>query len=381
MSRPGLLTLLLCQTACFAPMGKDLGGGSTTGTTSPSATTEAAATSDTGDTAGVETSSHPTTGSPGMELRSCTWKQIGKDGPPPPRYGHSLDLAANGTLLMFAGRATLNAGPNLGDVWQYKNEWELLTPPLPELTPTPRRGFAAAVHPDLGLVIFGGDDDLNNSSNSFTTETWAYADEAWKQLPSITTPIGSSYAAMEYHPPSDKLVLYGGHDIHGTMLTNTWTLGADGQWTEVATNPAPQPRAIHSMAREPGGDLLLHGGCTVLDTCNKSALDDTWRWNGAWTKVDDGDAPLPYGGAMTPGTADGTLFRFGRGPQNIETYQWLGDRWEHLNNPSANPPATMEKFAVAYYPATNDVLLFGGLRSEGSNSETWTFHCDDQLGP
>lgn len=41
----------------------------------------------------------------------------------------------------------------------------------------------------------------------------------------------------------------------------------------------------------------------------------------------------------------------------------------------------MEKVAVSYFPATNDVILFGGLRGDGSNSETWTFHCDDPVGP
>ena len=377
MSRPGLLTLLLCQAACFAPVGngKDPSGGSTTGPTDSTDTADP-----TGD---AEASSTPTTGSPDTEPRTCTWKRIGDDGPPLPRYGHSLDLAANGTLIMFGGRATLTAGPNFSDVWQYKNEWQMLMSPLPPNGPTPRRGFAAAVHPDLGLVMFGGDDDINNSKESFPIETWVYANNAWKQLPSASSPPGSANATMEYHPASSKIVMFGGHDIDGNMVPDTWLLDVDGEWTTAATDPAPEPRAFHTMAREPGGDLLMHGGCTMsVQTCpNPSTFrDDTWLWDGAWTLVDAGGVARPPSGAMTPGTADGTIFRFARGLQVIDTYQWLGDRWMLLNNPSANPPDTMEKFAVAYYPASNDVILYGGLRGETSNDETWTFHCDDPVG-
>lgn len=363
--------LLLLHGACFAPVGK---GGDTSGA-STSASTDAP-----DDTAATTTNPDPT-GGVDPAMRICTWMQLGLDGPPSPRYGHSLDPGPQGTLVMFAGRDEAKS-LNLVDLWTYDNNaWESLAPGVMPGGPSARRGHAAASHPVLGLVVFGGDDDINNGSTDFPGETWAFNGDTWTQLAKSPAPLGRSYATLEYHPPSASLILFGGSDYDDNAVPGTWTLDGSGTWRELAVT-SPQARVYHTMALDSTGDLLMHGGCAVNTECT-TLLDDTWRWHiDKWEMVDPGGQATRAGGVMTRGTADGTLFRFVGGPNKLETLEWKDGAWVPLPmGQSGNSPATMEKFAAAYRPGPNadapgEVIVFGGLRSDGSNAETWRFSCD-----
>lgn len=371
MARHPPLLLLLLHGACFAPVGNGAdtpasSSTATTGETPDDTTAIATATSD------ASTDPTPTTGIIDPTQRSCTWSQIGLDGPPPARFAHSIDLEPMGALIMFAGR-DFATETNYDDVWQYTDKWVDITPTDAGLRPSPRRGFAAAIHPTLGLIVFGGDD--GNGSTNLPAETWAFRGDKWTQLSADPSPPVRSFATMEYHPDSDSVIMFGGNDLQGNVVPGTWALNKAGKWTELM-GASPQARVFHTMARDADGDLIMHGGCAMNTSCT-AKLDDTWRWTqDKWQMLDPGSKASHAGGVMTRATADGTLFRFIGGATNIEAYEWKDEAWVPLQNASANPPITMEKFAADYHPDSDAVILFGGLRMDNSNAETWSFRCD-----
>ena len=266
---------------------------------------------------------------------------------------------------MFGGRSS----KNLADVWQYfEGEWKDISP-MAGPQPSARRGFAAAFHPDLGLVVFGGDD--GTTSTHYPPGTWVL-DGVWTLLDGVE-PGPRAFATMEYFPPSNSLILVGGHDINGTANRETWALDDDGQWAPLASALLPV-RAFHTMAFDPIGErLLLHGGCQSPPTCNSTALDDTWEWkNEEWNLLLTGETTTDYGGVMTKGTADQTIFRFTRSNEVITTHRWSDERWLSVDT---DKPPIGDKFQAAYYDPDNSVIAFGGNDGKSYQGDTWRFHC------
>ncbi|MBK8979784.1 MAG: hypothetical protein IPM29_28130 [Planctomycetes bacterium] len=112
--------------------------------------------------------------------------------------------------------------------------------------------------------------------------------QEWRQLP---PPLARADFAMACDTGAGTTVLFGGRDIAGARLADTWL--SDGlDWRGVPTPVAPPARQLHAMAFDPQrGRVVLFGGFGTA-----GALADTWEFDVAqltWTQVTPVSSPGP----------------------------------------------------------------------------------------
>jgi hypothetical protein len=202
-----------------------------------------------------------------------------------------------------------------------------------------------------------------------------------------------SAASMAYSPTAATIVLFGGMDVSGNALGDTWTW--DGAaWTQQHPSVSPPARDFASMAYDPvSGVVLLFGG-----RGGNGYLNDTWTWDGAtWTKrspatspaarwqaamASDGKQIVLFGGA----TSDSSCGGYGFNGKCDDTWIWDGVTWA-LQHPDRSPnPRDLAGMAGG----GGQVVLFGGCCDYGGNNvseawtwdgSAWTMRCIADCGP
>ncbi len=282
---------------------------------------------------------------------------------PSARSQHAMAYdAQHGQAVMFGGRAA----NLLGDTWLLDgNHWRLATTTD---TPSPRASHAMTYHPNLGVVLFGGETPEGTSLD----DTWVWNGTTWRELPFATRPTARSRHAMAYDPIRDVIVLAG-----GTPATSTWEL--DGtRWVEVAPDNSGPRWTESAMGFDPVGRRMVLFGGEQQDP-DRTTTADTWSWNGvAWTRLALSASPTRRGGAAVandPETGLLTMFGGHREPEpmclscshtaNQETWHWTGTAWLKVP-PSPSNPVTGH--AGALDSARGRVIIFGGI--SGGNSLT-----------
>src|SRR5205085_12245859 len=99
---------------------------------------------------------------------------------------------------------------------------------------------------------------------------------AWFQLaPSGGPPDAraSFGQVLAYDQTNNRLIIFGGDKLDGTLLNDTWVLvGADGtyagpKWIQLNTVNTPAPRKLHVGAYDAANNILIvYGGCLGLCT-------------------------------------------------------------------------------------------------------------------
>ncbi|MFO0667216.1 MAG: kelch repeat-containing protein [Polyangiaceae bacterium] len=133
-------------------------------------------------------------------------------------------------------------------------------------------GAAMAFHPTAKTVMIIGDTSLRE-----TMATWNGTVLApWSAPPGTLVPPARTNGAAAYDPKSGAILLFGGGDIDGNILDDTWAWNGTS-WSRLSPNQSPRPRSHHSMTYDAAlGSILLTGG---LD--QKGLIDDAWTWNGS----------------------------------------------------------------------------------------------------
>ncbi len=214
------------------------------------------------------------------------------------------------------------------------------------------------------LVLFGG---RTNEKNALG-DTWRYDGVTWTKATFSMSPAERFGHAMAIDPSDRSLLMFGGEG-----QTETWRY--DGAWSKVGLD-APPSRVFHSMAATSNG-ILLHGGIATADAT--SAFDDTWRWNGtAWQKVASAtQAGQRYGASMAEHAPSRRIFMFGgtMGGTRVvsnELWEFAAEKWTQV----AAPPLTVARTGttMAYDATRSQLLLFGGeLSTQTVTPETDTF--------
>ncbi len=112
----------------------------------------------------------------------------------------------------------------------------------------------------------------------------ATAQPGWAPL----APAGRSDTSMVYDPATGDLVLFGGSDTNGSLLSDTWTTNGT-TWTEAAPSSSPPARSDQAMAYDPAlSEVVLFGGLGAGST----TLSDTWAYNGTtWRALSPSTSP------------------------------------------------------------------------------------------
>ncbi len=272
---------------------------------------------------------------------------------------------------------------------------------FPSVSP-PARSSAGMAQLGNNVVLFGGLVS-SSSGNSVLGDTWVWDGSNWSQITSFglfgtgSHPSARSNAVMAYHPNANVVVLFGGIDANGTLLNDTWlfTLTTNAllkrtyyQWTQVTSGTVPPAREDATMQFDPSSNrLVLATGSNFTGT-----LSDTWAFDPSaqtWTLVTTGEpTPARATAAMAPCAIDAShvddrLLLFG-GFETVSPFV-LGDSWIFrtslfasldwgLVTPAVSPPARF-RHAMAFYPISNQVVLYGGGGSGVVFSDTWNAFC------
>jgi hypothetical protein len=138
---------------------------------------------------------------------------------------------------------------------------------------------------------------------------------------------------------------------------------------------------------EATGNTVLFGGTDATGLNNiGNVTGDTWTWDGTtWTQQFPAASPSArFYGAMAYDPATGDVVLFGGADPNGyalgDTWTWDGTTWTQ-QFPATSPSAHIGA-AMAYDPTTGDMVLFGGVSgrcggtgvcSSGETADTWTW--------
>ncbi len=324
--------------------------------------------------------------------------------PPGRQAGALVYDPATAQLVLFGGAAT----SGLDDTWLWNgSSWSQVddsgapgcTSTCPS-SPVGRDRAGADFDPAVGaMVLFGG-----LGANVYD-DTWTWNGSTWTQIDDsgdagcttscTSSPSARQVGAFAYDPASAQLLVFGG--LSSANLNDTWDLvppaPTSAGWAQVNTTAAPPARGVAVMAYDPAtAQLVLFGGNT-----DAGAYNDTWVWSGtSWTQVDDSGDPgcttsctsSPSGrfaAAMAFDPATGQLLLFGGNGSSAwgnDTWGWNGSTWTQLDD-SGSPgchnncptsPAASQSPMIAYDPATAQMVFFGGSTGSVYENYTWTWN-------
>lgn len=181
----------------------------------------------------------------------------------------------------------------------------------------------------------------------------------WTQLATTTSPPGRSSPAMATDTVRQRILMFGGCSLAGTVFSDTWEFdGTD--WLQRTPASSPQARCNHAMAYDAGRQrVVLFGGRGTT-----GLLADTWEWNGTtWLPAFSASYPTSREQpAMAYDPLRQRVLLFGgsnaSGSFLNDTWLWDGTNWMAAN-PSSNPPAR-RSHTMAWDPLHGEVLVFGG---------------------
>ncbi|MCC6159320.1 MAG: hypothetical protein IT350_14815 [Deltaproteobacteria bacterium] len=225
-------------------------------------------------------------------LDSDAWIEHRGTPAPPARFDAALASLSDGGAVLFGG---FDNARELGDTWIFDGSaWKELAS---KNAPVARRGAAFAAGP-RGALLFGGmggerAGDRESDAPRVALETWAYNGDAWRRIPTTTTPSAVIGFGWCYNRKREIGVLFGGFNEKSGDLAETWVF--DGRdWKRVATTTTPPARTNPNLVWDPRDrTILLFGGHSQTS----GALRDVWRFDGKdWTSVRGTGPPAPFTG-------------------------------------------------------------------------------------
>ena len=176
---------------------------------------------------------------------------------------------------------------------------------------------------------------------------------------------------MAYMSNSGQAVLFGGNDVHGNTLGDTWTW-SDGCWTQQQLLAGPAARHDAAMAYDPVRKLVILYGTYVTSSGGRGT--DTWGWNGsAWNKIADGPISSTYGAAAAfDENLDRVVLVIMSAAGESQTWTWDTASWQVMT-PRLAPPGRFNA-SMAFDPTSRRVILFGGYGNDGQpRADTWAW--------
>lgn len=319
--------------------------------------------------------------------RDGFWRQEVPEPPeaPGPRAGHTLVYVEETDRVLLLGGA---AGPDAdATAWSWSGQrWEDRRPGPGEL-PAARRWHGAAHDPVRGkTLLFGG------AGPSALGDTWESDGERWEQIDAgerrhTLRPDARSFAGLATDELRGRAVLFGGHAWSGlapVWLGDTWEWDGWAWRVAAVAGAGPVPRSGHAMAGiGQQGLVALFGGYGGELGEPGARLGDLWMWDGAeWHEV-----PLPAGAGGAPAARNWHGLAYAAGWHRLvlfggwsgsalgDTWEWDGGQWrEQTTDDESSAPEARDAHAMAYDPLREQVIVFGGRRSDvGALDDTWAW--------
>jgi N-acetylneuraminic acid mutarotase len=269
------------------------------------------------------------------------WSSIRATNPPPGRISPGMAYdAANQQIILFGGDSPRD---RLSDTWIYnlaENRWQDVTP---QVSPPPRSDMGFVYDETNRIVIlFGG--YCSETVHDLCDDTWVFDPQTriWTEMNPTNSPPVMYGQAMLYDWTSQKILLWGGHELHyrnGEMTSHNygnsfWNYdSAENTWKQAANSKSPPARYWHQLVLDSSdGKLLLFGG-----NGNQGFLSDTWTYN------------------LT---------------KNI---------WQQ-EDLAVHPSARVNP-AMSYDPVNRNYVLFGGMAEDSTAlGDTWIYQMNNDKG-
>jgi len=293
---------------------------------------------------------------------SREWQQITTTTSPPVLGEHSLAYnSARNRVILYGGNA--DGWPYADATWEFDGtDWLTVTT---STRPNARYGTGLAYDPlNEVTVLFGGSDEDDTALN----QTWEYTGTDWVQVFPTTSPLSRTYHSLATNPISGTIYLFGGNDGE-TYFSDLWKY-ENGDWTNITISGArPVSRTLAAITYDTDNNrLLLFGGRTVTGTL----LADLWAFDPVaeiWTELDDGGGgpPARMAHSLTYDPATGNVVLVGglSGDGDIV----LNDTWHYNQNGWMEVTPSPAPAQPAYHQAvygSNAIILF-------SKGEVWRY--------
>ncbi|MFT3693132.1 MAG: hypothetical protein QM831_08315 [Kofleriaceae bacterium] len=295
------------------------------------------------------------------QIETPTWSQFSLH--PGKRFtdqgGVAYDTSRD-RMIVFGGNAVGNSAVPTSDLLEWDGEHWIR--PYQAAGPSARDGAGLAYDVDKGVtVMFGG------YANGSRGDTWTWDGITWKSIDGAGPP-PTGNAAMVYDAKRKVIVLFGGqHDIPTTVYTNdTWEW--NGTWSKITTPTAPSIRWEAMMAFDPKhGNVVLVGGINPQADAMPKA--DTWIYaDHTWTEITTANTPTNLiGGSIVWDPASQKLLLLGgatNGPAVNSIYAWDGATWTKLTQ--TLPVARASMFAAT---VRDHIVMFAG-NTTGTSDDT-----------
>lgn len=273
--------------------------------------------------------------------------------PPSAREGVAMATDPKaGRVLMFGGNESASVSASIALYEWSGAAWRPLT--ISGGQPGGRAKAVFATVPDVGAVLAGG----ATAAGVGLGETWAFDGDSWQSLAAM--PFALYAHAGACFEPTGELIVQGG--VRGAAQSAA-TLAFDGNsWRQLAI-AGPGARAGHAMVFDRlRGNIVLFGGSD-----GSSLLGDTWTYDGTrWSVAATGGPAARSGHSMAYDAARGRVVLYGglnaAGSRLGDVWEWNGSTWSQptISN-LAGAPAARSGAGAAFDPATERVLIFGGL--------------------
>jgi uncharacterized membrane protein YhdT len=269
------------------------------------------------------------------------WMQLATVNTPAPHKGQAGAYDAASNRLIVYGGCLGQCTPLDGSVYVLTNANGLGGTPLwqqlyPSGGPPPNRTNFSAVYDAASnrLIVFGGEDALGTRYN----DTWVLTHAnglggtpAWVPLNPSDAPPARKFQAAVYLPATNQMLVFGGNSRATNWLNGLWVLsnanglGGTPAWSELAPGSiVPAPRANAALVYDQAHNrIILYGGNSP-----GGSLGDTW--------------------VLTNANGQGSI-----------------SQWQQLA-PSGAMPAPRANAMVAYNPASQRLIVFGGGTASGA---------------
>lgn len=156
------------------------------------------------------------------EWDGTAWAQKLVTGPGP-RWSPNLVFDSFRQSVVLNGGANSSGAVtvNVNDTWEFKGTaWSLLT----NAGPTPRLDADMVFHPALKKsLVFAGRTGMPSGTTTAQQDTWTLSG-TWSPLTTVTAPPARYGHAMAYDRARKAVVVFGGRDVNGAGLADTWLL-------------------------------------------------------------------------------------------------------------------------------------------------------------
>eukprot|EP00438_Fugacium_kawagutii_P003279 Skav213630 [mRNA] locus=scaffold4520:170090:171369:- [translate_table: standard] len=211
-----------------------------------------------------------------FDIDSKTWTKVSADGAPKGRAGHGAVVDFAGTMWLWGGAmgegGTYGRGSqkvysiNLNELDLHPKDghygaWQKVDIFM-DMSPSPRWQHSTVMN-GTGMVIAGGEDDLNHDLYGFDNLQYLdFEKKEWSELkcqgdvPSARAGHGAAMTSL------GQMWIYGGHGQDGTTLEDLYYLKLDkGIWVKVAAKGvSPGPLFYHVQVIDAAGRMWLASG-------------------------------------------------------------------------------------------------------------------------